>query len=107
MNFQVVKTDFELGCFGYFENRTHATDVQRILVPWLLALCGLSYKSAPLNVVHDMIKAIIDANCWFSPGVTAAEEAKRFALAFPNFAKKAKCASGIFLAWLFVIIPCS
>ncbi len=59
------------------------------------------------------VKAIIDAaNGWFGPasglglGVTAAEEAKRFPLAFTNFAKKAKCAAGILLA-LFVTIPCS
>ena len=95
-----------MGLFDYFENRTHATEVQRILVPWLLALYGLSFKSTPLNVVHDMIKAIIDANGWFCPGVTA-EEAKRFPLAFTNFAKKAKCTAGILLALLFVIIPCS
>jgi hypothetical protein len=106
VHFQVVKTDFEMGLFDYFENRTHATEVQRILVPWLLALYGLSFKAAPLNVVHDMIKAIIDANGWFGPGVTAAEEAERFPLAFTNFAKKAKCAAGILLALLLEIIPC-
>ncbi len=39
--------------------------------------------------------------------MTAAEEAKRFPLAFTNFIKKAKCAAGIFLALLFVLIPCS
>ena len=98
MNLQVVKTDFELGRFEYFENKTHATNVQWILVPWLIALFGLSFKSAPLNVVHDMLKAIIDDSCWFGPGVTAAEEVKRFPLAFMNFAKKAKYAAGLFLA---------
>ena len=76
-------------------------------MPWLIALFGLSFKSAPLNVVHDMIKAIIDDSGWFGPGVAAAEEAKRFPLASMNFAKKAKCATGLFLASLFVIIPCS
>jgi hypothetical protein len=67
-------------------------------VPWPIALFGLSFKSAPLSVVHDMIKALIDAYGWFGLGVTAAEEEKRFPLAFRNFAKKAKCAAGMFLA---------
>ncbi len=50
-----------------------------------------------MSVVQDMITAIIDSNGWFGPGVSCAEEAKRFPLAFADFVKKAKVTAGIFL----------
>jgi hypothetical protein len=106
VNLQIVKTDFELGRFKYFVNRTHATDVQRILVPWVIALFGLSFKTTPMSVVQEMNTAIIDSNGWFGHGVSCAEEAKGFLLAFADFVKKAKVAAGFFLFLLFLILPC-
>jgi hypothetical protein len=97
--------DFELGSFQYFANRTHATNVQRILVPWLIGLFGLSFKTAPMSVVQDMITAIIDSNCWFGPGVSCAEEANLYPLAFSDFVKKAKVAAGIFHFLLVLTLP--
>jgi hypothetical protein len=105
VDIQIVKTDFELGGFQYFANRTHATDVQRILVPWLIGLFGLSFKTAPMSVVQEMITAIIDSNGWFGPGVSCAEERKQYPLAFADFVKKAKVAAGIFLFLLFLPLP--
>ena len=72
-------------------------------MPWLIGLYGLSFKSTPMSVVQEMLTAIIDAKGWFGPGVSCAEEAKRFPIAFADFAKKAKVAAGIFLVLLLLI----
>jgi len=48
-----------------------------------------------MSVVQEMLTAIIDANGWFGPGVSCAEESKRFPIAFADFVKKAKVAAGI------------
>ena len=72
-------------------------------MPWLIGLYGLSFKTSPLSVVQEMLTAIIDANGWFGPGVSCAEEAQRFPIAFADFVKKAKVAAGIFLVLLLFI----
>jgi hypothetical protein len=56
-----------------------------------------------MSVVQEMLTAIIDAKGWFGPGVSCAEEAKRFPIAFADFVKKAKVAAGIFLVLLLFI----
>ena len=56
-----------------------------------------------MSVVQEVITAIIDASGWFGPGVSCAEEAKRFPIAFADFVKKAKVAAGIFLVLLLFI----
>jgi hypothetical protein len=42
------------------KNKGKATELQRGLVPWLIGKYGMSYKSAKLEVVKDMVEAIID-----------------------------------------------
>ena len=74
-------------------------------MPWLIGLFGLSFKTTPMSVVQLMITAIIDAIGWFGPGVSCAEEAKRFPLAFADFVKKVEVAAGIFLFLLLLILP--
>ncbi len=59
--------------------------------------------ATPMSVVQEMITAMIDANGWFGPGVSCAEEAKRFPIAFADFVKKAKVAADIFLVLLLFI----
>ncbi len=97
---------FELGQFQYFVNKTHATALQLVLVPWLMGYAGLWYKATPMSVVQEMITATIDSSCWFGHGVSCAEEAKRFLLAWSDLVKKAKNAAGIFHFFLFLKIPC-
>jgi hypothetical protein len=58
-----------------------------------------------MSVMQEMITAIIDSDGWFGPGVSCAEEAKRFPLAFADFVKKAKVAAGTFLFLLLLILP--
>jgi hypothetical protein len=55
--------------------------------------------------LQNMIQltAIIDAKGWFGPGVSCAEEEKRFPIAFADFVKKANVAAGIFLVLLLFI----
>ena len=53
-----------------------------------------------------MIMAIIDSKGWFG-GMSCADEAKRFPLAWTDLVKKAKTAAGKFLFLLFLVIPCS
>ena len=78
-----------MGRFRYFVNRTHATNLQRILLPWLIAKHGLAFKTASLSVVQQMITAIIDSQGWFGD-VPCAEEAKKFPLAWTDFVSKAR-----------------
>ena len=66
----------------------------------------LHVKGRQLPVVQEMLTAIIDAQGWFGPGVSCAEEAKRFPIAFADFAKKAKVAAGISLFLLLFITLC-
>ena len=69
-------------------------------MPWLIAKHGLAFKSASLSVVQQMIKAIIDSQGWFA-GVQCAEEAKKFPLAWTDFATKARTAVRKYLFLLF------
>ena len=100
------KTEFELGLFLFFLNRTNATNLQRLLVPWLIAKHGLSFKFTEISVVQQMITAVIDSQGWFA-GVPCAEEAKKFPLAWTDLVTKAKTAARKILLFLFMIIPCS
>ena len=75
-------------------------------MPWRIALNGLSFKSTQNSVVQEMIMAIIDSKGWFG-GMSCADEAKRFPLAWTDLVKKAKTAAGKFLFLLFLVIPCS
>ena len=89
-----------MGRFRYFQNKTHATNLQRILLPWLIAKHGLAFKSASLSVVQQMITDIIDSQGWFA-GVPCADEAKKFPLAWTDLVTKAKTAARKFLFLLF------
>ena len=89
-----------MGRFRYFQNKTHATNLQRILLPWLIAKYGLAFKSASLSVVQQMITAIIDSQGWFA-SVSCAEESKRFPLAWTDLVTKAKTAARKYLFLLF------
>ncbi len=47
-------------------------------------------QTTPMSVVQEMLTAIIDAKGWFGPGVSCAEEAKMFPIAFADFVKKCR-----------------
>ena len=42
------------------KNKGRVTNFQRVLMPWLISRYGLSYKSAKMEVVKQMVEAIID-----------------------------------------------
>ena len=87
-----------MGRFRFFLNKTHATNLQRILLQWLIAQHRLAFKSVSLSEVQQMITAIIDSQGWFA-GVSCAEESKKFPLAWTDFVTKAKTAARKRMYW--------
>jgi hypothetical protein len=64
----------KMGPFAILEgpsNKGKATTIQRILVPWLISKHGLSYKAARMEVVMQMVEAIIDQENWLELGCSA------------------------------------
>ena len=100
------KTELELGRFRFFLNRKNATNLQRLLVSWLIAKHGLSFKFTEISVVQQMITAVIDSQCWFG-AISCAEEAKNLPLAWTDLVTKAKTAARKILLFSFMIIPFS
>ena len=89
-----------MGRFRFFQNKIHATNLQRILLPWLIAQHRLAFKSVSLSEVQQMITAIIDSQGWFA-GVSCAEESRKFPLAWTDLVTKAKTAARKYLFLLF------
>jgi hypothetical protein len=53
--------EVDFGPFEKLNNKSTMTKIQRILVPWSIAMHRLSYaKSMKLDVVKQMLVAIID-----------------------------------------------
>ena len=72
--------------------------LQKKIVPWLIALGGLSaVRSITLDHVKQMVIAILDAEHHL-PYSSAAEAAVDFPVAFTDVARKVKAAAGILRA---------
>ena len=90
----------ELGPFEKFEgakNKGRATSLQRVLVPWLISKYGMSYKSARLDVVMQMVEAIIDRDDLLELGVLCRLAKKTHAIGFNTVVKRAKLAAGLYM----------
>ncbi len=88
-----------LGPFERLEgtkNKGRATDLQRVLVPWLIAKYRMSYKSATLDVFKQMVEAIIDRDNVLDRAVQCRQLKKTYAVGFNTVVKKAKLAAGLF-----------
>ena len=86
--------DFEVGPWVAFFDKTNAMTVQRLVVPWFVALYGLKYaKSIKLDMLKEMVIAL-------SPrldlvGFDVKVAAEEFPVGFTEVAKRAKCAAGV------------
>ena len=58
---------------------------------------GMSYKSVKLDVIKEMMIAIIDAETLIGPWVSCAQQAKIYAIRFNTIVKKAKAAAGLYM----------
>ena len=88
-----------LGPFAKLEgvtNKGKATELQRGLVPWLIGKYGMSYKTAKLEVVKDMVEAIIDRDNLLDVAVPCHKLRKNHAVGFNTIVKAAKLAAGLF-----------
>ncbi len=73
----------EMGPFAILEgpsNKGRATTIQRILVPWLITKYGLSYKAAMMDVVIQMVEAIINQESLLELGVQCHHARKTYAI---------------------------
>ncbi len=88
----------ELGWFQKLEgtsNKGRATSLQRVLVPWLISKYGMLYKNARIDVVMQMVEAIIDRDNLLELGVPCHHAKKTHAIGFNTVVKKAKQAAGM------------
>ncbi len=76
------------------KTKGRATSLQRVLVPWLISKFGMSYKSARMEVVIQMVEAIIDRDNLLELGVPCADARKTYAIGFNTIVRKAKLAAG-------------
>ena len=87
--------------YGPFEqlvatkNKGRATTIQRVLLPWLIAKYGLSFKNAKMDVVKQMVAAIIDEHDLLGLGMSCHEVTKTFTIGFNTIVQKAKLAAGV------------
>ena len=91
-----VTVEIEKGPFAIFDLRPNATNLQRFIVPWLIATYGLSYpKTMETHVLKEMLIAIIDQNKLLGPYDSCAAQSKIYAVAFQDLVKKVKNAAGL------------
>jgi len=99
-----VTVEIEKGPFAIFDLRPNTTNLQRFIVPWLIAKYGLSYpKTMETHVLKEMLIAIIDQNKLLGPYDSCAEQSKIYAVAFQDLAKKVKNAAGL----SFIMLCCT
>ena len=53
-----------------------------MLVPWLISKYGMSYKCARMEVVIQMVEAIIDRDNLLELGVPCADARKKYGIGF-------------------------
>ena len=88
-----------LGPFERLEgtkNKGRATNLQRVLMPWLISKYGLSYKSARMEVVKQMVEAIIDRDNLLDLGEPCHKVMTSYAVGFNTVVRKAKNAVGLY-----------
>ena len=86
----------QLWSICHFFGKKDATAMQKFIVPWSIAIHGLSFaKSMKIEQVKEMLIAVID-ELQLMPGYPdTAAVAKRHSIAFGDLAKQAKNAAGM------------
>ncbi len=93
-----------MGPFAQLEgalNKGRATALQRVLVPWLISTHGLSYKTARMAAVMEMVEAIIDQLDLLELGEPCRHVRQKFSIGFNTVVRNAKKAAG-----LLIVIHC-
>jgi hypothetical protein len=93
-----------LGPFAKLEgalNKGRATALQRVLVPWLISTHGMSYKTARMGTVSEMVEAIIDQDDLLELGEPCHDVKQTYSIGFNTVVRNAKKAAG-----LFIVIHC-
>ena len=85
----------EFGPFEVLNDKSVATKIQRLLMPWMISLRGLSYKSIKLDTVKEMLRLLVDAEDLLGIGRQCTELLNRYAVGFNTIAKMAKLAAGL------------
>ena len=96
VRFVQQELDVHAGPFAPFAQKIVASAMQKYIVPWSIALEGLSYaKPLSLDVVKAMLIAIIDAKHLMPGHPYYAAEARTYSVAFTDFARREKNAAGM------------
>ena len=84
----------EKGPWVWYKVKTHASMLQKKIVPWLIAFSGLSaIKKITLDHAKQMVIAVLDRDHLLSYA-SAAEAAVDFPVAFADVVRKVKAAAG-------------
>ena len=75
--------------------RNKTTSIQRVLLPWLISKYGASYKRVKLDVLKQMVSAIIDMDNLLDLGSPCEDVAKTYAIGFRTVVKRTKLAAGL------------
>ena len=91
------KVEVQTGPFATFSVKKIASRMQQYIVPWSIAVHGLSYaKNMSIDTVKEMLIAIIDAEQQMPGYPDCAAEAKKYSVSFSDFAKRVKNAAGMY-----------
>ncbi len=82
-------------------NKGRVTALQRVLVSWLISTHGLSYKTARMGAVTEMVEAIIVQDNLLELGVPCHDVKQTYSIGFNKVVRNAKKAAG-----LFIVIHC-
>ncbi len=90
-----VQTD--VGLWKILLVKRNATLVQRPIVPWAIALYGVSFKkSLNVDIVKEILILFCDSKGILANGMTAAETAKRYPVGFTDIANRVHAAAGMY-----------
>ena len=91
-----------MGPWIILKKKANSTLLQKRIVPWFIAMYGLSYaKSIKLEVVKEMLIAVCDSLNILEDSMTSEEAAKAYPIGFADIAKNVKAAAGMYLYILY------
>jgi hypothetical protein len=89
--------DVKAGPFEAFDKKQVASLMQKFIVPWNIAIHGLSYaKKLTEKDIKAQLIAIIDSENLMPGYASCAEQASKYSVAFGDLAKRVKAAAGMY-----------
>jgi hypothetical protein len=96
--------DIAKGPWEWLTHKANSSAIQKFLVPWLIAMYGLSYpKRVELDVLKQMIVAICDEQQFLRCTMSAQQAADMYPFALTDVAKTVKHAAC--LPFLYIFVP--